>query len=123
MRTSIASIIKGLVLVSLLIFSTLTCLEARTIPGIYTGEKNMCHLLIRVDLCKSVSFGHGTAWCDDGWDHHCCFLEQRPSEGLFNCKESSKCHYECKCKIFKKNFYFFGNKIKNKHFRRERLKR
>ena len=32
-------------------------------------------------------------WCDDGWDHDCCFQTKSPSN--MNCNEASTCHYVC----------------------------
>ena len=32
-------------------------------------------------------------WCDDGWDHHCCFKSKEPAD--MTCTEPEECHYVC----------------------------
>lgn len=53
---------KVLIILYLLIFATLTCLESRKISGIPTG-RNMCHLFTKFDICKGYSLGYLKGWC------------------------------------------------------------
>lgn len=97
-------------LIIVLIFFSKAYLEARSIEGIWFFGKNVCYLGIHADLCREITFGVGKlqAWCDEGWNHDCCFFEPHPIEGLHNCKETSRCHYECRG-----NHYYFKKYILN----------
>ena len=70
----------------------LACLSlsatGRIINGVHTGP-NICHSA----RCNPDTGYMG--WCDDGWDHHCCFREAAPPEGQDQCTELATCHYVC----------------------------
>jgi hypothetical protein len=62
--------------------------ESRIINGAKVGS-NVCSGW--TEKCNTAA-GWG-AWCDNQWDHHCCFREGPPAQET--CTEVEPCHYVC----------------------------
>lgn len=61
-----------------------------TYYGTSTGGDNICH---GHPQCNNANGYYG--WCDDHWDHHCCFYQPEPHMDPSWCVEVSDCVYQC----------------------------